>query len=149
MTEEKLQGTGIFLVDARVKPGNRILVFIDGDEGVTVSDCSNVSKHIEKQLDRDQEDFELNVSSPGVDHPLTMKRQYVRNIGRKLNVLLSDGNKIRGELLEVRHDGISIRSEKPKGGKKEKNKGPEESREREIPFEDIKEAKVNVSFKQQ
>ncbi len=108
LIDSQLQGTDKFLVDIIVKRGNSILVFIDGDEGVKLQDCIDLSRHIESNLDRDYEDFSLNVSSHGLDQPLKLLRQYKKNEGRGLSVLLSDGSKIKGKLIMAKEDGISI-----------------------------------------
>mgnify|MGYP001055342434 FL=1 len=139
---EKLDPTGIFVVDVLVKPSGKIYVFIDGDEGVTISDCIDLSRYIEGRLDRDKEDFELNVSSSGVDQPLKMPRQYNKHIGKKISVLTRDGQKQEGELLDVLDNGISFRPDIK--GKKKKN---EKTEPVFVSFEDIKETKRLVSFK--
>ena len=139
---EKLDSTGIFVVDVLVKSSGKIYVFIDGDEGVTISDCIDLSRHIEGRLDRDKEDFELNVSSSGVDQPLKMPRQYNKHIGKKISVLTWDGEKQEGELVDVLDNGISFRPDII--GKKKKN---EKTEPVFVSFEDIKETKRLVSFK--
>jgi len=142
IAEEKLDGTGMFVVDVLAKPSNKIYVFIDGDSGVTISDCIELSRHIEGRLDRDKEDFELNVSSSGVDQPLKIPRQYKKHIGKKISVLTQDGKKQEGELLNVLDNGISFMP-----GVKGKKKKKEKTEPVFVSFEDIKETKRLVSFK--
>jgi len=143
LIEEHLKGTDIFLVELLIKPGNTILVFIDSDEGVKLEDCIGLSKHIESNLDRDSEDFSLNVSSHGLDQPLKLLRQYEKNEGRSLNILLSDGSKKKGKLVKAQKDGILIIPGSAKG----KKKTDKEIKEEFISFNQVKEAKVVITFK--
>lgn len=106
--EEHLAGSDRFLVDMTVKSGNRILVFIDSDTSVLIEHCITLSKFIESQLDREVEDFELNVSSAGLDHPYKHLRQYVKNVGRDVAVSLNDGRKIEGILTAANEQGIEV-----------------------------------------
>ncbi len=140
LVEEHLAGSDKFLVEVFIKPINRIYVFIDGDHGVTISDCVALSRHIESSLDRETEDFELNVSSSGADYPITLPRQYLKNIGRSLNVTMKDERVITGNLEAVGETGITLVT---KGDKKKKL--PPETLS--LPFTDIKDSKVIISFK--
>ena len=106
--EEHLSGTDRFLVELVIKPGNRILVFIDSDTSVLIEHCISLSKFIESHIDRDIEDFELNVSSAGLDQPYKLVRQYVKNIGRDVLVSLNDGRRIEGSLIAAGDDGIEV-----------------------------------------
>ncbi len=148
IVNDYLEGTGQFLVDARVTSQNKIMVFIDGDNGVSIADCTRLSRHIEQQLDRDAEDFELLVSSVGVGHPLQLNRQYRNNVGRRLAVTASDGAITKGRLAEVGEEGIVLEKDKPGKGKKKKKEPDTDTENRVfIPFEKIEEARVQVSFK--
>jgi len=140
MLEAHLKGTDKFLVEVLVKPGNRIYIFIDGDHGVTIDDCVKVSRFLESGFDREQEDFELNVSSAGADHPITMPRQYTKNIGRQLHIKQKEGNELKGKLLAADDKGITLEL---KGDKKAKSPAVIVS----IEHENIQEAKVIISFK--
>jgi len=100
--------TGIFLVDAEVRRGNHIRVFIDSLDGVTIEDCAKVSRIIESGLDRENEDFDLEVSSPGVDSPLKVFPQYIKNIGKDVAILKNDGIKIAGKLLRTDKQGVEV-----------------------------------------
>jgi len=140
LVDEHLAGTDKFLVEVLIKPSNRIYVFIDGDHGVTISDCAEVSRFIESQLDRETEDYELNVSSSGADQPIKMPRQYLKNVGRSLQVKLSEENSISGKLEAVNESGIVLATT----GDKKKKILPETLN---IPFESIVESKVIISFK--
>lgn len=108
LIEEHLQGTDRFLVELLIKSGNRILVFIDSDTSVLIEHCISLSRHIELNLDRDVEDFELNVSSAGLDHPYKLIRQYKKNLGREVSVVLTDGSKLTGELLAADDESFEI-----------------------------------------
>jgi len=143
LIDSQLQGTDKFLVDVIVKRGNSILVFIDGDEGVKLQDCIDLSRLIESNLDRDYEDFSLNVSSHGLDQPLKLLRQYKKNEGRGLSVLLSDGSKIKGKLIMAKEDGISILPDP----EKKKKKTDKELKEEFISFNQVKESKLIITFK--
>lgn len=137
---DHFEGTDKFLVDVLVKPGNRIYVFIDGDHGVTIEDCVEVSRFLESHMDRESLDFELNVSSAGADQPIRLPRQYHKNIGRSVKVERTDGRVITGKLLEAGEKGILV---SVPGDKKKKI--PQE--DLLLEFDQIKEAKVIISFK--
>lgn len=113
-----LDGGSLFLVTVMVSADNRIEVFIDGDEGVKIQDCIDLSRKLEACLDREQEDFELSVLSWGLGEPLKMKRQFEKNIGNSVEVVCVDGRKIEGRLSEVSEDGFVLETEKGKGKNK-------------------------------
>ena len=108
LVEKALDGTDRFLVDFAAKPGNKFFIFIDGDHGVTIDDCQSLSRAIENNFDRDKEDFELTVSSSGLDHPLKSERQYRKNIGQDLNVITLGGNTVEGILVRVSEAEIEL-----------------------------------------
>ncbi|MDA9266896.1 ribosome assembly cofactor RimP [Salibacteraceae bacterium] len=139
LVEEKLEGTDMFIVELSVSSNSKIVVEIDGMSGVAIADCVEVSRQIESNLDRDQEDFELQVSSAGIDKPLRDKRQFEKNIGREVKIVLQDSAELKGELLEV---GDSLKLKLPASKKK---KLPE--REEIIAWENIRETKILISFK--
>ncbi|MFW5890463.1 MAG: ribosome assembly cofactor RimP [Marinilabiliaceae bacterium] len=121
LIQPKLREDGYFPVSVEVKPGNRIEVLIDSKEGVPIEYCIETSRLIEKSLDRDSEDFELEVSSPGIGQPFKVKEQYWKCIGRPVEVLLPDGRTQKGVLEEVGDDGFVVKEEKkvkPEGKKK-------------------------------
>lgn len=99
--EELSKSDDKFVVGMKVTPDNRIFVDIDGDNGINIDDCIALSRAIESRLDREIEDFELNVSSAGADAPLKMPRQYRRHIGRELAVVMPDGERIEGTLTQA------------------------------------------------
>jgi ribosome maturation factor RimP len=140
LVHQHLAGTDKFLVEVLIRPGNRIYVFIDGDHGVTITDCVELSRFIESQFDREAEDFELNVSSAGADQPMHMPRQYIKNIGRPIQVKLPEEIYLSGKLEAVDDKGIVLTTS---GDKKKKILAETKN----IPFESIIESKVIITFK--
>ena len=94
LVEEFIKGTGLFLVAVKVSSSNRITVLADKNEGITIDECAGIHRHIEKSLDRDKEDFELQVSSPGLDLPFVVIEQYFKNEGKKVEVIDNEGVQI-------------------------------------------------------
>lgn len=143
LTEQILKGTEHFLVDLVIQPGNRINVYIDGDHDVAIGHCREISKKIEVLLDRENEDFELTVSSSGIDRPLKFIRQYRKNIGRNLFIVTYSGSEISGKLVNVEDSGIEIEPivKNPKKEKVRENT--------KIQYEEIKTARIQVSFRKQ
>ncbi|MDH7445397.1 ribosome assembly cofactor RimP [Aquimarina sp. 2201CG14-23] len=135
----------LFLIDHKIHSDNSIEVIIDGDEGVTVEDCIAVSRAIEHNLDREEEDFSLQVMSAGVSEGLMHQRQYKKNLGRKLKVKKEDNNTVEGELTSVTDENITLvwkaREPKPVG------KGKiTVTKEACIAYNEIQEAKVMITF---
>lgn len=139
------ENPSLFLISLTISGNNQIQIIIDGDEGVSVQNCIDVSRAIEHNLDREEEDFSLEVLSAGVSEPLTQKRQYVKNVGRDLKVKTEE-NTTEGTLVEVTDEGVKLewktREPKPTGKGKITVK-----KEAEIPFSEIVEAKVMIKFK--
>jgi ribosome maturation factor RimP len=108
LTIQCLEGTDRFAVSVAVRSDNRIRIFIDSDSCVLIEHCIELSKFIESNLNRDQEDFELNVSSSGLDQPYRLTRQYIKNIGRQVAVLQKDNTKIEGTLLAADEQSFTI-----------------------------------------
>lgn len=135
----------MFLVDVTVSPGNVIHVELDCMGGLSVDQCARISRHIESQLDRETEDFELEVSSPGIDQYFKVKQQYDKNVGRELAVTTTGNEEFRGKLVEAAENGISLEirvKEKTETGKKQTA-----TKILSLGFEEIKKAKVIISFK--
>jgi ribosome maturation factor RimP len=109
LTSTHLEGTDRFAVSVAVRSDNRIRIFIDSDTQVFIEHCIELSKFIESQLDRETEDFELNVSSSGLDQPYKLSRQYIKNIGREVSVLQKDNSKIEGTLIEADTEGFIVK----------------------------------------
>ncbi|WP_422106132.1 ribosome assembly cofactor RimP [Winogradskyella sp.] len=135
----------LFLIDFDILSDYTIRVVLDGDKGVLVEDCMFVSRSIEHNLDREAQDFSLEVTSSGAASPLVLPRQYNKHIGRTLEVKTNEGNKLEGQLTEASEDGILLtwkaREPKPVGKGK-----VTVTKEAAIAFSDIKEAKVKIKF---
>lgn len=120
---------------------------MDSDSGITIDDCAEVSKHIEAKLDRDVEDFELNVTTYGIDQPLIKPRQFVKYLNKDIKLELEEGGKLRGTLLKVDDEGILLQPELPKSKNKLKKMSEAEKMARQVHFDEIKVAKCIISFK--
>lgn len=135
----------LFLIDLNISEDNQIRVILDGDKGITVDDCIAVSRAIEHNLDREDYDFSLEVMSAGVSEPLTLPRQYKKNIGRDLKINTKSGETIEGNLIEATEKSCTLtwsaREPKPVGkGKVTVQK------EEKLSYDDIVEAKVMLIF---
>ena len=106
--KEILDEAGCFLTDIRVDKNNKIMVSIDRNEGINIDDCVSISRSLESRLDRDREDFALEISSPGLDSPFKVIEQYHKNRGKKVRVVSKDGLTVEGLLKEVSDSGIEI-----------------------------------------
>ena len=139
------QREDLFLIDFDVLADNTIKIVIDGDNGVLVEDCMFISRAIEHNLDREEQDFSLEVLSAGATAPLTTKRQYKKNIGRTLNVKTTENVTIEGTLTQVNEDKILLewkaREPKPVGKGKVTVK-----KQAEIPYDTISKAQVVIKF---
>jgi ribosome maturation factor RimP len=129
----------VYIADILVKSDNRIFVFLEADGPVHIEDCIIVSKFIENSLDRDVEDFEINVSSYGATQPLKFPRQYIKNIGRDIEITLKDESEIIGEIKGANDEEVTVMVV-PK-----KKKDP--SHLCNIKYNEIIEAKIMISFK--
>ena len=134
-----------FLVEIKESPSNsKIEVFVDSDSTLTLKKCQIISRYLEKQIEENgwmPEKYLIEVSSPGVGNPLILRRQYVKNIGRKVEVKTNDGDTIKGKLTEVENDTLTI--VKAASGKGKKKVGEKIF---SISFDQIKTAKIKVSF---
>ena len=134
----------LYLIDLSISESNKIKVTIDGDKGVPLSECIRVSRNVEHNFDREEEDFSLEVSTPDISNPLKVKRQYIKNLNRILKVTTSE-QEMEGVLVEADEDKIVLnwkaREPKPIGkGKVTVQKTAT------ILYKDIKEAKVKIVF---
>ena len=111
LVNEFINGTGIFLVAVRVSNSNRISVLADTMNGITIDECAALHRHVEKHLDRNTGDFELQVSSPGIDMPFGVIEQYHKNEGRRIEVVDTDGMKFTGTLKNVTSGGFELETE--------------------------------------
>lgn len=145
LLEEGLQEKpSIFLIDLTITDSYKIIVTLDGDNGVQLQDCIDVSRTLENNLDREEQDFSLEVASVGVGSPLKMVRQYIKNIGRTLIVKLASET-IEAELVEVTDNFITLSWQAREPKKIGKGKETVQKRQ-EIPFSEIKQAVVTVTF---
>jgi len=108
IVNEWLEGKEYFLVDVAVSPDDEIVVEIDHADGVWIEDCVELSRFIESKLDRDEEDFGLEVGSAGIGQPFKVQRQYVNHVGKDVEVLAGDGRKYRGVLTEANDDTFTV-----------------------------------------
>lgn len=141
MAEPLLQGTDMYIVRAKIKPTNNIKLYIDADSGLSINKSADLNRKLYKLIEAEElfpdGDFSLEVSSPGVDEPLVLPRQFSKNIGRKVLVTLEDDTEKLGILKEVNDDGLTLEVKQPK---------KKETLTVEIPFSDIKKTIVQVSF---
>lgn len=134
----------IFLIDLTITDAFKIIVTLDGDNGVTLQDCIDISRAIEHNLDREEQDFSLEVASGGVSAPLKLVRQYKKNIGRTLQVKTAT-EIITAELVDANEEFITLTWTAREPKKIGKGKETVEKRQ-EIPYTDIKEAIVTITF---
>ncbi len=132
-----------FLVEVKIRPTNNIKVFLDGDNGISIEKCISYNRRLYKMIEESglvpPDDFSLEVSSPGLDEPLKLYRQYKKNVGRKVEVLQKDGVKTEGVLKDVSEKEIMIEETKGKNKKKQVI-------EHKISFESIKSTKIQIVF---
>lgn len=122
IVNDTIRDTGMFVVAIQVLAGSRIEVVLDSDTNITIDDCVKVSRSIEASLDRDKEDFELSVYSAGLSEPLKLERQYLKHIGKEVEVLLKTGTKQIGELLSIKDGTIKIKFQKKEKTERDKRK---------------------------
>jgi len=146
IAEEYIKDSELFLVDVNVRPGNIISVEVDCDNGVNIDDCVTLSKHIESKLDRDAEDFELEVGSAGVTSPFKIPRQYTKNRGNEIEVLTKSGQKLTGVLKSNDDYGFILtitKMVKPEGAKRK----IAVDEDLDYKYDDIKSSKYIIKFK--
>ena len=146
LAEEKLASSSNYLVSVEVQPGNIIVVEIDNDDAVSIDDCVELSRYIEEHLDRDAEDFELEVGSAGITSPFKVLRQYKKNIGNEVEVLTQNGVKLTGLLKSADEEGFVVtvtKQVKPEGAKRKV------TIEEDLPYtyNEIKYTKYLIRFK--
>lgn len=146
LVEQHIRSFNGFLVDIVVSGNNKFLVEVDSPEGISIGQCEELNRYLNKMLDNENNEFELTVSSPGLERPFKVLEQYRKNINRELRVRTIDGKEYQALLTNVSEGGIALRQkvkEMPEGKKKkewvEKNI--------ELPFTEIKEAKIIITFK--
>ena len=145
LVEEKIADRqDLFLVEGKMHSNGKLIILVDGDHGLSIKDCAAISRHVGFHLEEENiidQAYNLEVSSPGVDTPLKLFRQYKKNIGRSLNIKFKDGSKAEGKLLQASETALIIEETKKEKGKKAQKV------EREIAFNQISESKVIISFK--
>jgi ribosome maturation factor RimP len=121
LANEHLSTSECYLVEVTVKPGNGIVVEIDHDEAVGIEDCVALSRYIESRIDREVEDYELEVGSSGISAPFKMPRQYIKNVGNEVEMQLKNGTKLAGTLQSADAQSVVIalpKQVKPEGAKR-------------------------------
>ncbi|WP_443936959.1 ribosome assembly cofactor RimP [Pedobacter sp. MW01-1-1] len=145
LVEEKIADRPeLFLVEVRMLPNNKLIIHVDGDQGISIQDCVAISRHVGFHLEEEnaiEQAYNLEVSSPGVGEPLKLNRQYVKNIGRTISIKLKEGQKKEGKLLEVADNNLLIEESVKEKGKKAVLV------QTSIAFTDILETSVLISFK--
>ena len=147
LVEEKLkeiERPDLFVVDVKFHTNGRLVVLIDGDNGIGIAECVQISRYVGFKLEEENTidtAYNLEVSSPGVDFPLNLPRLYAKNVGRRLSIKLADGTKVEAKLTGMAEDAIIIEEQVKEKGKKA------EMIERIIPLNNIVETKVLISFK--
>jgi ribosome maturation factor RimP len=146
IVNEWLEDKDYFLVDVTVSPDDKIVVEIDHAEGVWIDDCVELSRFIEVRLDREQEDYELEVGSAGIGQPFKVLQQYLNHVGQEVEVLARDGKKMEGVLKEATEENFTItvqRKVKPEGAKRPKLVEEDVT----YTYDEIKYTKYLISFK--
>ena len=137
----------LFLVDVKMLPNRKLMILVDGDSGIGIADCAAISRFVGFKLEEEEtiaEAYNLEVSSPGLDTPLMLPRQYTKNIGRTLGIKMTDGTRREGTLISIDNDNIII-EEKVKAATAKGKKA--EVMESTIPLSEVAETKVLISFK--
>jgi ribosome maturation factor RimP len=147
LVEEKIAEIGrpdLFLVSAHLHTNGKLIILVDGDNGIGIAECVQISRYVGFKLEEEdviKTPYNLEVSSPGIDTPLTLTRQYSKNIGRDLAIKMADGAKREGKLTAITPDAVTIEEKIKEKGKKA------EIIESIIPVKQITETKVLISFK--
>lgn len=146
LVEEWLKDKDYFLVEVTVSPDDKIVVEIDHKDGVWIEDCVDLSRFIESRLNRDAEDFELEVGSAGIGQPFKVLQQYINHIGEEVEVLTNDGRKLSGVLKEAdeRHFIVTVQKKVKEEGVKRPKMVDEDL---DFTYEEIKYTKYLISFK--
>ena len=142
LIEERIEGTDIFIVDVDISAGNKISITLDADDGLSIEKCMSVSRNVEHNLDREEEDFSLEVTSFGLSNPFVMPRQFKKYIGKKVEVTTHEMEKYKATLMGFDENGLDLELELTKKQIKAKVE-PKIN----ISFDDIKETKAVISFK--
>lgn len=145
LVEEKIADRPeLFLVDVKMLPNNKLIIHVDGDQGISIQDCVAISRHVGFHLEEEnaiETAYNLEVSSPGVGEPLRLTRQFAKNIGRELALKLANGDKKEGKLVAANETSITIEEQVKEKGKKVQLVSSQ------FALNDITETKVLISFK--
>lgn len=145
LVNDNLESDQHFLVDIIISGQNgpkKVLILLDGDQGINIDDCAKVSRKVGFIIEEEDiitDAYRLEVSSPGLDHPIVLLRQYVKNIGRNVRITTHEGEQCEGTLKAATESEVTIEQEKGKGSKKEKS-------EVRLPFDQIKKTEILVKF---
>ncbi|MDP4267548.1 MAG: hypothetical protein Q8880_08950 [Bacteroidota bacterium] len=141
--EDKLKVPDIFIVEVKISGGGKITVYLDSNKGITIEECVEISRMIEKKFEEEIGDHDLEVSSPGLNMPFRILKQYLKNLGKQVTVLKKDGIKIQGKILSADEEGVLIEQiiTCRQNGKKIKN-----IEEIKILFNEIKETRLVISI---
>src|ERR1700761_2390353 len=145
LVEEKIADKpDLFIVSVKMHSNGKLVILVDGEKGIGIADCAAISRHVGFHLEEEnviESAYNLEVSSPGIDAPLILPRQYVKNVGRQLAIKMADGSKREGKLTGMTEDAVVIEETKKEKGKKA------EIVESAVPLSEITETKVVISFK--
>jgi ribosome maturation factor RimP len=145
LVEEKIaEKPTLFIVDIKMHANGKLMILVDGDNGIGIDDVAAISRHVGFRLEEEnviETAYNLEVSSPGIDTPLTSLRQYLKNVGRNLAIKMADGTKREGKLTGITEDAVVIEEKTKEKGKRA------ELAEAVIPISKITETKVLISFK--
>ena len=146
IVEEWLEDKDYFLVEVTVSPDDKIVVEIDHKEGVWIEDCVELSRYIESKLNREEEDYELEVGSAGIGQPFKVLQQYINHVGKEVEVLTRDGRKLGGVLKEAndRHFVVTVQKKVKEEGAKRPKMVDEDLT---LKYDEIKYTKYLISFK--
>lgn len=147
LIEEQIARTDIFLVDVIVKAGNSIQIQLDRPGGISIEECMGISRFLNGEMDREIEDYALEVSSPGLDAPFKVRQQYEKNLGRDVEVLMGDQKRLKGTLLSISESGMVIQVKQNSASTGSQKKKKSMLVEKEVNFSDIKTTKAIISFK--
>src|ERR1700761_7254756 len=140
----EIQRPDLFIVEVKFQPNGRLTVLLDGDKGIGIAECAQVSRYVGFKLEEEntiEQAYNLEVSSPGIDFPLSSARQYAKNVGRTLSIKMADGTKREAKLTGMTEDAILVEEQVKEKGKKA------QLIESVIPLNNITETKVVISFK--
>ena len=141
LVKRLIEGTGLFVVSVKAGNSGRVTVLVDTKEGITIDECAGLHRQIEMNLDRDKEDYELQVSSPGLDSPFLVIEQYYKNENKKVDVVDHEGNKFSGILKNVTNGGFDVATEVKEKGKQK------EMKDISFNFEDVKSTRIVLTIK--